>query len=185
VPPFVPHSTKQRHTCTPAGYENIVQVRALLEGVSVNEMLDHWCEILPAKMTEWRLERGELVELFGDTRDRWMAEDLQDWLSPNRIYEGVVKPIKASIASDAAEVYIVTTKQARSSSDVLCCVVLCCVGRKTGPIHEDCWICHLTRLRTVRERDGHRVLTFFSTQQLFATWRSDHDGNLMYSSVGK
>lgn len=92
------------------GYENIVQIRCLLEGMEVDEMLEGWSTILPAKMKEWQLERQPLVKLFGDVRDEWIASDLDGWLAPNRIYDGVADPIRSAMRKD--EVYIVTTKQA-------------------------------------------------------------------------
>lgn len=51
----------------------------------------------------------QMVELFGSTRDEWMAADLDGWLAPNRIYAGVPEAMKALV--EAQEVYIVTTKQ--------------------------------------------------------------------------
>lgn len=41
-------------------YENIIQIRCLLEGVSVDEMLNTWEHMLPAKMAEWKLQRAEV-----------------------------------------------------------------------------------------------------------------------------
>lgn len=75
-------------------------------------MLANWATMLPQKMDEWQLDRAEMVEFFGSTRDEWMAADLDGWLAPNRIYAGVAEPMKAAIASPEAEVFIVTTKQA-------------------------------------------------------------------------
>lgn len=43
-------------------YENIVQIRALYEGVSVDDMLSSWEHLLPAKMAEWGLQRGDVRE---------------------------------------------------------------------------------------------------------------------------
>lgn len=91
------------------GYENVVQVRCLLEGVGVEEMLAHWHELLPQYMERWGLERQALVDLFGSTRDQWIAADLQGWLAPNAIYPGVADALLAIMARH--EVYIVTTKQ--------------------------------------------------------------------------
>jgi len=59
----------------------------------------------------------QLVDLFGGTRDEWMASDLDGWLAPNRIYPGVAECMKELIS--AAEVYIVTTKQARFTKTIL------------------------------------------------------------------
>eukprot|EP00775_Hariotina_reticulata_P011464 gene11464-11610_t len=85
------------------GYENIVQIRCLYEGVTVEDMLENWHYMLPSRMQEWGLDRGSV-------RDDWIAEDLAGWLAPNRIYPGVADAVKAAMQKD--EVHIVTTKQA-------------------------------------------------------------------------
>jgi hypothetical protein len=59
----------------------------------------------------------QLVQLFGSTRDAWMAADLDGWLAPNRIYPGVADCMKSLIHDH--EVYIVTTKQARFTKTIL------------------------------------------------------------------
>jgi hypothetical protein len=41
-------------------YENIVQIRCLLEGVTPDQMLDSWHDMLPHKMKEWQLDRQEV-----------------------------------------------------------------------------------------------------------------------------
>ncbi|CAD7699835.1 unnamed protein product [Ostreobium quekettii] len=68
-------------------------------------------------MAKWELARDKLVELFGSTRDEWMAEDLQGWLAPNRMYDGLPEALKAAV--EHKEVYIVTTKQARFTATLL------------------------------------------------------------------
>ena len=125
---FCKETTKSRHMelvekmrrvrpVIETGYENIVQIRALLEGVTVEEMLDGWSSILPSKMKEWSLDRQALVKLFGNVRDEWIASDLEGWLAPNRIYEGVSEPILSTMVND--ELYIVTTKQAHYTKILL------------------------------------------------------------------
>lgn len=136
-----------------------MQIRCLLEGVTPEQMLQTWHDMLPAYMQRWGLDRGEvrpggcrqrvlclgrlamlfglrrhvahflpghlhvpplaklavcrastqLVELFGSTRDEWMAADMEGWLAPNRIYPGVAEAMQALMQQH--EVYIVTTKQ--------------------------------------------------------------------------
>ena len=44
----------------PRSYENIVQIRCLLDGVSPEEMLQGWHDMLPAAMQRWGLDRGEV-----------------------------------------------------------------------------------------------------------------------------
>lgn len=102
------------------GYENLVQVRCLLEDgagsaeskKSVERMLRSWsAEMLPAAMKKWNLQRSDLVEKFGSYRDDWMRRDLQSWLESNSFYPGVCDAVAA--ARDRDEAYIVTTKQTR------------------------------------------------------------------------
>ena len=46
-------------------YENLVQIRCLLEGMPPEEMLSNWGQILPKYMEQWGLERGKVGgELF-------------------------------------------------------------------------------------------------------------------------
>ena len=99
------------------GYENIVQVRCLLEGVTPDDMLANWSTMLPEYMKKWDLDRQALVELFGKTRDDWIARDLDGRLAPNRIYAGVPEAMDQLMVEH--EVYIVTTKQARFTEMIL------------------------------------------------------------------
>ena len=99
------------------GYENVVQVRCLLEGVTPADMLKNWSTMLPEYMSKWDLDRSSLVELFGKTRDDWIAADLDGWLAPNRIYPGVAEAMDQLMVEH--EVYIVTTKQARFTEMIL------------------------------------------------------------------
>ncbi|KAI3437958.1 hypothetical protein D9Q98_000402 [Chlorella vulgaris] len=99
------------------GYENLVQIRCLLEGVDPQDMLLHWHDMLPEYMQRWQLDRLQLVDLFGSTRDEWMASDMQGWLAPNRIYPGVADAVREFMQHD--ECYIVTTKQARFTEAIM------------------------------------------------------------------
>lgn len=50
-----------------------------------------------------------MVKLFGVVRDEWIADDVQGWLAPNRIYPGVAAALQGAMGDQ--ETYIVTTKQ--------------------------------------------------------------------------
>ncbi len=41
-------------------YENIIQIRCLYEGVTVEDMLANWGTMLPSCMQKWGLERNEV-----------------------------------------------------------------------------------------------------------------------------
>ena len=49
------------------------------------------------------------MELFGTTRDEWIARDLEGWLNANEIYEGM--PEIVGHLRQQQDTYIVTTKQ--------------------------------------------------------------------------
>lgn len=56
-------STHQAPTHLPPGrYENIVQIRCLYEGVTVEDMLTHWDTLLPEYMAKWGLKRPDVSD---------------------------------------------------------------------------------------------------------------------------
>lgn len=96
------------------GYENMLLSRALLERkASVNEILEGWGEIMPELMVEWSVDRDELVTAFGNTRDKWLAEDEDSWIRKNSLYPSVASSLQKALERRDVLVYIVTTKQAR------------------------------------------------------------------------
>jgi hypothetical protein len=54
------HNVPAAAATIPHRYENVVQIRCLYEGVTVEQMLASWHDMLPAKMKEWGLQRGEV-----------------------------------------------------------------------------------------------------------------------------
>lgn len=100
------------------GYENVLLVRILLEGLAEpEEVLQDWLPMRNKWMEAWGLERNAMVEQFANCRDTWMKEDLEGWLAPNRFYEGT--PEALACALNKGEVYIVTTKQERYTAQLL------------------------------------------------------------------
>ena len=51
----------------------------------------------------------QLVDLFGTTRDEWIARDLDGWLKASKIYEGLAEIVRHLRQQHAT--YMVTTKQ--------------------------------------------------------------------------
>lgn len=104
------------------GFENTLLARALLEqlpGHSVDDIVAGWGGLMPGLMARWELDRGEMVSGYGTIRDDWMAADLEGWLAPNLIFPGVAEACIAAEESDACDVFIVTTKQARFASAIM------------------------------------------------------------------
>ena len=56
-------------------------------GISVEDILTGWeSSVKPSVMADWGEtgNREELIHLFGDVRDKWIAEDLSTWIAANR-----------------------------------------------------------------------------------------------------
>ena len=45
-------------------YENLIQVRCLLDGMSTEDILSNWHTILPERMNKWQQTREEVPALF-------------------------------------------------------------------------------------------------------------------------
>jgi phosphoglycolate phosphatase-like HAD superfamily hydrolase len=106
--------------CVETGYENIVQIRLLLEGMDADYLLRNWRgEVLPRAMAEWGLDREALVALFGRVRDEWIARDLEGWLAPNATYGEEVGDAVRACLQRGDEVFVVTTKQAQFTAALL------------------------------------------------------------------
>ncbi|XP_047338236.1 uncharacterized protein LOC124941903 [Impatiens glandulifera] len=110
------------------GYENLLLVRLLLEmkipairkssaaeGLTVEGILDNWSKIKPVIMEAWNENRDDLINLFGEVRDKWLETDLNSWIGANRFYPGVPEALKFA----SSKLYIVTTKQSRFASALL------------------------------------------------------------------
>eukprot|EP00238_Polyblepharides_amylifera_P002717 CAMPEP_0196580380 /NCGR_PEP_ID=MMETSP1081-20130531/28593_1 /TAXON_ID=36882 /ORGANISM="Pyramimonas amylifera, Strain CCMP720" /LENGTH=263 /DNA_ID=CAMNT_0041900231 /DNA_START=251 /DNA_END=1042 /DNA_ORIENTATION=+ len=102
------------------GYENMLLLRALIEERNTPaELLAGWSTFHPQLMEEWGLDRADMVNKFGEVRDRWIADDFEGWLAPNEFYPGVLDSTRVAMESSSCEVYIVTTKQARFTSALM------------------------------------------------------------------
>jgi len=64
-------------------------------------------------LVETGVDRAELIELFGSTRDHWLRVDFQGWLEANRFYPGVIEAFRERLSREESNIYILTTKQER------------------------------------------------------------------------
>uniref|UniRef100_A0A0E0Q778 Uncharacterized protein n=1 Tax=Oryza rufipogon TaxID=4529 RepID=A0A0E0Q778_ORYRU len=87
----------------------------IIDGLSIQEILENWLKLKPTIMSEWNEDRDSLVDLFGSIRDDWIENDLSGWIGANRFYPGTADALKFS----SSEVYIVTTKQGRFAEALL------------------------------------------------------------------
>ncbi|NEN90831.1 MAG: HAD family hydrolase [Okeania sp. SIO3H1] len=94
------------------GWEMPVLIRALILGIEEENILQEWQAIATKIVTEENKNSGEIGSCLDNTRDEWIAKDLEGWLSLHGFYPGVVEKLKQLILSEVKPV-IVTTKEGR------------------------------------------------------------------------
>jgi phosphoglycolate phosphatase-like HAD superfamily hydrolase len=98
------------------GYEAILIVRLLQQGVSEKELLQHYHPLLTALIERDALSTADLQQRFGATRDQQIAQDEAAWIASNPLFEGVAEKLTQLTAE---QWYIVTTKQERFVERIL------------------------------------------------------------------
>ncbi|AFY35487.1 HAD family hydrolase [Calothrix sp. PCC 7507] len=100
------------------GWEMPVLIKALVDGIADEKILQQWATITPQILLDHKLQAREIGAKLDNIRDEWIATDLAGWLSLHRFYPGVVEKIKVTLAS-AVKLYIVTTKEGRFVQQLL------------------------------------------------------------------
>ncbi len=100
------------------GWEMPVLIKALVDGISDEKILQEWATITPQILLDDKLQAREIGAKLDNIRDEWIATDVTSWLSLHRFYPGVVEKIKVTLAS-AVKLYIVTTKEGRFVQQLL------------------------------------------------------------------
>jgi phosphoglycolate phosphatase-like HAD superfamily hydrolase len=92
------------------GYEAAIIVRLLQEGRSAETLLSDFSDSMSQVLRRDELDIDELKVLFGETRDNWIAEELDHWITMNPLFEGIAEKLRSI---DPTNCYIITTKQER------------------------------------------------------------------------
>ncbi|QSJ18149.1 HAD family hydrolase [Nostoc sp. UHCC 0702] len=100
------------------GWEMPVLIKALMDGISDDKILQEWVTIAPQILLDGKLQARDIGAKLDNLRDEWINTDLAGWLSLHKFYPGVVEKIKLTVAS-AVKVYIVTTKEGRFVQQLL------------------------------------------------------------------
>jgi phosphoglycolate phosphatase-like HAD superfamily hydrolase len=98
------------------GYEAILIVRLLFEGHEPEALLNEFPHRLEGLIRRDQLDKNKLKSRFGNTRDKWIADDLTNWLTMNPLFPGVQEKL-ATI--DNKQCFIITTKQERFVEQIL------------------------------------------------------------------
>lgn len=100
------------------GWEMPVLIKALMDGFADDEILSNWVNITPKILSVNNLQSKEVAQKLDHVRDKWIASDLDSWLSLHKFYPGIIERIKMALAS-GIQLYIVTTKEGRFVQELL------------------------------------------------------------------
>ena len=98
------------------GYEAILIVRLLFEGLEPETLLNEFPHRIEGLIRRDQLNTDRLKQRFGNTRDQWIENDLADWLAMNPLFPGVQAKLAAI---NSAHCFIITTKQERFVEQIL------------------------------------------------------------------
>jgi len=99
------------------GYQAIVLMYLIKKGVDDHTISTQFQALCESFIGEENTSVSRLIQLFGDTRDQWIKSGMEDWLSRNRFYDGIIERLEK--ASRRETVYILTTKQERFARALL------------------------------------------------------------------
>lgn len=99
------------------GYQMPLLMKLVCDNVSDAEVLARFVPLCEELISSHGLTRHQLVELFGEARDEWIARDPIGWLASHRFYPGVLDRLREALVSHP--VYILTTKQERFTRQLL------------------------------------------------------------------
>lgn len=98
------------------GYEAILIMRLLFECVDTQVLLNNFSSEIETIIQKNDLDTSELKRQFGEVRDRWIAENMDEWVEMNPLFNGVAEKLSSF---DARYCTIITTKQERFVSRIL------------------------------------------------------------------
>ncbi|MCF6203174.1 MAG: HAD family hydrolase [Methylococcaceae bacterium] len=93
------------------GYEAILVIKMLNDGDSVESILMGFSSKKEQLIKDSSLDVDFLKNLFGEIRDQWIKNDIDDWVKMNPLFTGVIEKLKYLTSQDVW--YIITTKQER------------------------------------------------------------------------
>jgi phosphoglycolate phosphatase-like HAD superfamily hydrolase len=99
------------------GYEAILAMRLLYLEESIEAISGGYGDKIQALLNEAQVTVDDLKKLFGETRDIWIANDLNDWVMMNPLFDGVASKLQK--LGEQCPWYVVTTKQERFVKQIL------------------------------------------------------------------
>ena len=100
------------------GWEMPLVLYGLRSGVADQNILTRWPELVPQILAQAGVEPATLGQAVDGVRDRWIRQDLNDWLSYQRFYPGVLDRLRQAMAA-GVELIIISTKEGRFIQQLL------------------------------------------------------------------
>lgn len=94
------------------GWEMPVLLRALVLEYAEEQILHHWQEITEQIVTAEQLKPKEIAQELDQVRDYWINNNLEEWLSLQVPYQGIIERLK-NILQTNTYLYIISTKEGR------------------------------------------------------------------------
>lgn len=116
IPAEILEKFRQVRPVMETGYESILIVRMLFEGLDTESVMAAFHHQIEALMIRDALAVDELKQAFGATRDQWIADDFDNWIQMNPLFEGIAEKLHQL---ETAQTVIITTKQERFVDHIL------------------------------------------------------------------
>jgi len=116
TPPDMLEKFRQVRPVMETGYEAILIMRKLFEGIAPRLLLDQFKIQLKTIIKRDELSIAGLKRRFGEQRDIWVHDHLDEWIMMNPLFEGITEKLRQI---DNQLTYIITTKQERFVSQIL------------------------------------------------------------------
>ena len=99
------------------GYEAILIIRLLYLGKTTTAIYANYAAKVQRMLDDIHLSVDDLKQLFGETRDNWIAQDRAEWIAKNPLYPGIAERLRK--LGQTHTWYVVTTKQERFVKKIL------------------------------------------------------------------
>jgi len=116
TPPDMLEKFRQVRPVMETGYESILIMRKLFEGIAPRLLLEQFKTQIKTIIRRDELNVTGLKRRFGEQRDSWIHDHLDEWIMMNPLFEGIAEKLRQI---DTSSTYIITTKQERFVSQIL------------------------------------------------------------------
>ncbi len=101
------------------GWEMIILLRALQQHIPKAQLWEAWQTIVQQILQQENLSSVQVMQALDQVRDRQLQTQLDQWLGRHQFYPGMVKLLQNLLDQDDVTPYIITTKEARFTRQLL------------------------------------------------------------------